>query len=67
MNHGRADRVSLAAGVASMLLGCAFCLDQLDLISLSMGLTAAALCAAAGFVLVVAGLGPEGDEGRDGG
>ncbi len=67
MSNGRADRVSLTAGIASVLLGCALCLDQLDLISLSMGLMAAALCAAAGFVLVMAGLGPEGGDGRDGG
>ena len=65
MSDGRVDRVALAAGIASALLGCLLCLDQLDLISLSLGLTAAAICAAAGSVLVVAGLGSEGDPRRD--
>ena len=46
----RADRVSLVAGTALALLGCVLCLDQLDLISLSFGLAAALICAAAAVV-----------------
>lgn len=57
------DRVSLVAGIAFALLGCLLCLDQLDLITLNLGLAAAAICAAAGSVLVAAGLAPEGDDG----
>ncbi|MCB0875606.1 MAG: hypothetical protein KDB46_05350 [Solirubrobacterales bacterium] len=57
---GGVDRVAFVAGIAFVLLGGLLCLDQLDLIGLSWGLTAAALCAAAGVVLVAAGLAPEG-------
>lgn len=63
MTDGRADRVSLAAGVAFLLLGGLLLADQLDLISLGLGVVAAAICAAAGAILVVSGLG--GDEGPD--
>lgn len=59
MRPGGADRVSLAGGIALCLLGALLCLDQLDLIALSAGLAAAAICAAAGTVLVVSGLVPE--------
>lgn len=57
------DRASLVAGIAFTLLGCLLCLDQLGLIALSWGLAAAAICAAAGAVLVAAGLAPDGDDG----
>ncbi len=67
MSEGRVDRVALAAGIALALLGCLLCLDQLDLISPSPGLTAAAICAAAGFILVIAGLEPDDEEGGGGG
>lgn len=60
----KADRVSLAAGVALTLLGVVLCLDQLDLIAFSPGLLAAALCAAAGGILVASGLAPDAE--RDG-
>jgi hypothetical protein len=65
--RSRADRVSLTAGVALALLGGLLCLDQLDLVSLSFGVTAAALCAVAGAILVASGLVPEdtNDGGED--
>jgi len=59
----RVDRVSLIAGLALVLLGAVLCLDQLDLIDLGFGLAAAALCAAAGAILVASGL--AGDDGSD--
>ena len=63
----RADRVSLTAGVALVLLGTLLLLDQLDLIGLGPGLAAAAICAAAGAILVASGLAPEdGEDGDDG-
>ena len=63
MSSAGVDRVSLVAGIAVALLGCLLCLDQLDLIALSWGLVAAAVCAAAGASLVAAGLAPDGDDG----
>jgi len=62
MTRAGADRVSLVAGIAFALFGGLLCLDQLDLIALSAGLLAAALCAAAGATLVAAGLAPERSE-----
>jgi len=62
MTVGGADRVSLIAGAAISLLGVILCLDQLDLISLSLGLTAAALCAAGGAILVASGLASDDPE-----
>ena len=61
------DRVSLAAGLACLLVGAVFGLDQLDVFSLAPGLAAATVCAAAGIVLVVSGLEPgrRSDERRD--
>jgi signal transduction histidine kinase len=38
VSRGRADRVSLVAGIAIALVGVALCLDQLDLIALSPSL-----------------------------
>ena len=68
MTRRRADRVSLTAGVALVLLGTALCLDQLDLIGLGLGLVAAAICAAAGSILVASGLASEDEpEDRDDG
>ncbi|MCB0866821.1 MAG: hypothetical protein KDB58_14005 [Solirubrobacterales bacterium] len=59
------DRVSLAAGLACLLVGAVFGLDQLGVIDLSAGLVAAVVCAAAGLVLVVSGLEPgDGGAGR---
>lgn len=48
----RRDRVSLAAGIACLLVGAVFGLDQLDAISLGPGLVVATWCAAAGMVTV---------------
>ena len=56
MISARVDRVSLAAGVALLLVGAVLGLDQLDVVALGAGLVAAAICAAAGAVLVVSGL-----------
>ena len=58
MRSGRFDRVSLAAGLACLLVGAVFGLDQLDAVDLSPELVAATICAAAGLVLVVSGLDP---------
>jgi len=58
VREDRVDRVSLAAGVACLLVGAVFGLDQLDVMELSAGVAAAAICAAAGLVLVVSGLEP---------
>lgn len=52
------DRVSLVAGIACLLVGAAFGLDQLGAFGLSAGIAAAIVCAAAGVVLVVSGLEP---------
>jgi hypothetical protein len=60
------DRVSLAAGLACLLVGAVLGLDQLDVISLSPDLAAALICAAAGVVLVVSGLTPRQRAGRRG-
>jgi hypothetical protein len=60
------DRVSLAAGVACLLVGALLGLDQLDVLNVSAGVLAAAICAAAGLVLVVSGLEPPRRGGRDG-
>ena len=59
------DRVALVGGIAFLLLGAVLCLDQLDVFSLSAGLVAAAICAAAGFALVASGLEPERQEPGD--
>lgn len=56
MSSEEPDRVSLAAGVACLLVGVVLGLDQLDVLALSPGFAAAAICAAAGLVLVVSGL-----------
>ncbi len=56
------DRVSLAAGLACLLVGAVFGLDQLDVLSLSAGMAAATVCAAAGLVLVISGLEPGRDD-----
>ena len=64
MKPRRIDRLSLAAGVAFLLVGAVFGLDQLDVTDLSAGVIAAILCAAAGFVLVVSGLEPEPESPR---
>lgn len=60
------DRVSLAAGLACLLVGAAFGLDQLGAFDLSAGIAAAVVCVAAGVVLVVSGLEPVGGEREDG-
>lgn len=52
------DRVSFAAGLACLLVGVAFGLDQLGALRVGLGLALAIICAAAGFVLVVSGLEP---------
>lgn len=60
------DRVSLIAGTALALLGGVLCLDQLDLFSLSFGLAAALICAAAGSILVASGLAVPAEPQREG-
>jgi hypothetical protein len=54
------DRVSLAAGIASLLVGALLGLDQLG-VEIAPELIGAGLCAAAGIVLVVSGLEPPRD------
>lgn len=49
----RRDRVSLAAGIACLLVGAVFGLDQLGAVSLGPGLVLATWCVAAGLVTVV--------------
>ena len=66
MRGRRVDRVSLTAGVVLVLLGAVLCLDQLDVIDLGFGLSAAALCAAAGAMLVASGLAGDEEGGGDG-
>lgn len=61
----KGDRVSLTAGLACLLVGAIFGLDQLDVLSLSAGLVAATVCAAAGLVLVVSGFDPGGGAGSE--
>ena len=58
------DRVSLAAGLACLLVGAVFGLDQLDVLDLSAGIAAATVCAAVGIVLVISGLEPA-ERGED--
>lgn len=62
------DRVSFAAGLACLLVGAAFGLDQLGALTLGPGLALAVICAAAGLVLVVSGVEPgrRGDGGKGG-
>lgn len=48
----RRDPVSLAAGVACLLVGAVFGLDQLGAVSLDPAVVLATICAAAGFVTV---------------
>ena len=67
MTKDRVDRVSLAAGLACLLVGAILGLDQLDAISLGPNLAMALLCAAAGAVLVVSGLSPARRRERAGG
>lgn len=55
------DRVSFVAGLACLLVGVVFGLDQLGAFALSAGAAAATVCAAAGIVLVVSGLEPRDD------
>lgn len=56
------DRVSLAAGIASLLVGALLGLDQLG-VPVAPELIGAGICAAVGIVLVVSGLEPP--RGRD--
>jgi hypothetical protein len=51
----RVDRVSLAAGIACLLVGALLGLDQLG-VSVKPELIGAGICAAVGMVLVVSGL-----------
>lgn len=59
------DRVSFAAGLACLLVGAVFGLDQLGVFRLGPGLAVATVCIAAGLVLVVSGLEPERREERE--
>lgn len=56
MIRGRFDPVSLVAGVVIAALGLLLLLDQLGELELDFGLTAPAVLAAAGAVLVASGL-----------
>ena len=60
------DRISLVAGVAFVLVGALLGLDQLDVLELGPELVGAAVCAAAGAVLVVSGLEPPRRSDGDG-
>jgi hypothetical protein len=51
----RVDRVALAAGIASLLVGAVLGLDQLG-VEVKPELIGAGICAAVGMVLVVSGL-----------
>jgi hypothetical protein len=51
----RVDRVALAAGIASLLVGALLGLDQLG-VEVKPELIGAGICAALGMVLVVSGL-----------
>jgi hypothetical protein len=59
------DRVSLAAGIACLLVGALLGLDQLG-VAIAPELIGAAICAGAGAVLVVSGLEPPRDRRKDG-
>jgi uncharacterized membrane protein HdeD (DUF308 family) len=50
------DRVSLAAGIALLLLGILLILDQTGTLELTVGWLGAAFAAALGSVLVISGL-----------
>jgi hypothetical protein len=56
MRGRRADRTLIVAGLVTMALGALFLLDRLDVIDIRFGYTLPALLAAAGIVLVVAGM-----------
>ncbi len=59
----RVDRVTLAAGIASLLVGALLGLDQLG-VEVAPELIGAGIFAAAGVVLVVSGLEPPRGRGR---
>jgi len=56
MRRGGADRALIVAGVATVVVGALELLDQLGAIALGFGYTAPLLLAAAGAVLLAAGL-----------
>lgn len=56
---GRADRVSLVAGLALVGLGVVLLLDQEGTIDLSLGALGAIVAAILGVILIVSGLGEE--------
>jgi uncharacterized membrane protein YidH (DUF202 family) len=56
MRGRRADRTLIVAGLVTIALGALFLLDRLDVIDIRFGYTLPALLAAAGIVLVVAGM-----------
>ena len=56
MRRGGADRALSVAGVATVVVGALELLDQLGAIALGFGYTAPLLLAAAGAVLLAAGL-----------
>jgi hypothetical protein len=56
MRRERADRTLIAAGVVTIALGALFLLDRLDVIDIRFGYALPAVLAAAGIVLLVAGM-----------
>ena len=57
MRSRSADRTLIAAGLVTIALGTLFLLDRLEIIDVRFGYAMPAVLAAAGIVLVVAGLG----------
>ena len=56
MRRRRADRTLIAAGMVTVALGTLFLLDRLEVINVRFGYTLPAVVAAAGVVLLVAGV-----------
>lgn len=56
MSRGSADRTLIVAGLATIVVGALELLDQLGAIDLRFGYTAPLLLAAAGVVLLAAGM-----------
>jgi uncharacterized membrane protein YidH (DUF202 family) len=56
MSRRRADRTLIAAGLVTIALGALFLLDRLEIIDVRFGYAMPAVLAAAGIVLLVAGM-----------
>ncbi len=61
MNERRVDPVTLAAGLAAILVGALLALERGGTIELSAGWIAALACAAVGVVLTVSGIADHGE------